>query len=66
MICFQAVLASDSGFPTSNITFMGDYDAFQVANLLEIKRATIYNYLVHIGMPLISDITVTKGIKIKI
>jgi hypothetical protein len=44
-----------------NITFMGDYDALNASNELEIKRAMIYNYLLSIGMPLISDITLLKG-----
>lgn len=58
---FKATLDTETGFPTSNITFNGDYNAFQTANLLEIKRAIIYNYLLSISMSLSSDITLTKG-----
>ena len=45
-----------------SITFEGDYDALNASNLLEIKRAMIYNYLLSIGMPLISDIYLMKGL----
>ena len=46
---------------TSNITFTGDYDALITANELEVKRAMIYNYLINIDMPLISDIILIEG-----
>lgn len=46
---------------SSNITFQGDFDALNASDELEIKRATIYNYLLSIGMPLISDLLLLKG-----
>jgi hypothetical protein len=46
---------------SSNITFHGNYDALNASGQLEIKRAMIYNYLLSIGMPLISDILLLKG-----
>jgi hypothetical protein len=60
---FVAVLTVDSGPPESYITFAGDYDALNAANLLEIVRATIYNYLLSAGLPIVSDITIYKGTK---
>ena len=62
-LCFSiAVLESYSGYPTSNITFDADYDTFEKSDLLETKRAIIYNYLINIGMPITSDIILTKGL----
>lgn len=58
---FVAVLAVDSGAPVSYIEFDGDYDALNASNLLEITRAIIYNYLISIWLPIISDITIYKG-----
>lgn len=52
---------SDVNALLCNITFMGDYDALSASNELEIKRAMIYNYLLSIGMPLLSDIVLMKG-----
>ena len=46
---------------SSNITFQGDFDALNASEELEIKRATIYNYLLSVGMPLISDLLLLKG-----
>lgn len=43
------------------MTFEGDYDVLNGTNQLETKRAMIYNYLLSIGMPLISDIVLIKG-----
>ncbi|CAF3424464.1 unnamed protein product [Rotaria sp. Silwood1] len=57
----STTLNSNSGAPSSYIIFDGDYDKFQTNGLLEIKRAIIYNYLICIGMPIATDITVTKG-----
>ncbi|CAF3664415.1 unnamed protein product [Rotaria sordida] len=57
----STTLDSDSSLPSSNITFIGDYDKFQTSDLLEIKRAIIYNYLIRIRMPITSDIILTKG-----
>ena len=47
---------------SSNITFLGDFDTLNATDQLEIKRATIYNYLLSIGMPLISDVVLLKGL----
>jgi hypothetical protein len=65
LLSFLAILESDSGAPTTYVTFNADYDALESANLLEIIRAIIYNYLIAIGMPITSDVTVTKGLKMK-
>lgn len=46
---------------SSNITFAGDLDALNASDLLEIKRAQVYNYLLSIGMPVISDLLFIKG-----
>ena len=46
---------------SSNITFAGDLDALNATDQLEIKRAQVYNYLLSIGMPLISDMIFMKG-----
>ena len=44
-----------------NITFDGDYDQLNTSGQLEMTRAMIYNYLISVGMPLVSDITLVKG-----
>ena len=41
---------------------MNNYDDLKASNQLEIKRAMIYNYLLSIGMPLISDVVLKEGI----
>lgn len=46
---------------SSNITFDGDYDQLNSTDQLETKRAMIYNYLLSIGMPIISDLILIKG-----
>ncbi|CAF4012065.1 unnamed protein product [Rotaria sp. Silwood2] len=46
---------------SSNFTFAGDFDALNASGELEIIRAMIYNYLINIGMPVISDIILVKG-----
>ena len=58
---FKDTFITDMNDVSSNITFDGDYDALQASNQLEITRAIIYNYLLSIGMPLISDIVLAKG-----
>lgn len=54
--------ASEINELSSNITFIGDYDQLNASNELELKRTMIHNYLLSIGMPLISDIVLMKGI----
>jgi hypothetical protein len=54
-------LVTETGELSSNITFDGDYDALSASGELELKRAIIFNYLVSIGMPLVSDIVLMKG-----
>jgi hypothetical protein len=56
-----ATLVVDVGNPVSYITFSGDFDALNASGMLEIKRATIYNYLISIRLPIISDTTIYKG-----
>ncbi|CAF1351069.1 unnamed protein product [Rotaria sordida] len=46
---------------SSNFTFAGDFDALNASGELEIIRAMIYNYLISVDMPLISDIILMKG-----
>jgi hypothetical protein len=58
---FLAVLVVDVGDPVSYIVFEGDYDALSAANLLEITRAIIYNYLLSIWLSIISYPTIYKG-----
>ncbi len=60
---FQGNFVTDPAAYSSNITFDGDFDALNASNQLEIKRVLIYNYLLSIGMPLISDIVLIKGFK---
>jgi hypothetical protein len=60
-ILFQATLETDSGEPLTYITLTGDYNALNASGLLEIKRAIIYNYLLSIGMPIVSDLTLYSG-----
>ena len=51
------------GFPTSNITFSGDYDALVASGQLEIIRAGMYNCLVFVYLiPISSDLTLSKGL----
>ncbi|CAF1691481.1 unnamed protein product, partial [Adineta ricciae] len=57
----DTTLITDVGEPVSYIHFNGDYDALNTSRLLEIKRAVIYNYLISIRLPIISDITIYKG-----
>jgi hypothetical protein len=51
----------DTGFPTSYITFIGDYDSLQNNGLLEKTRAAIYNLLRNMNVPISSNLIVTKG-----
>jgi hypothetical protein len=57
----DTVLVVDVGDPVSYIVFEGDYDALSAANLLEITRAIIYNYLLSIWLSIISYPTIYKG-----
>lgn len=43
------------------ITYQGDYDWLVATGEMEVKRVMIYNYLLSIGMPVTSDITMWKG-----
>jgi len=52
---------SDINDFSSNITFAGDFDALDASNQLEERRAMIYNYLLTIGMLMISDVVLIKG-----
>ncbi|CAF0767722.1 unnamed protein product, partial [Adineta ricciae] len=52
---------TDVNYLTSNITFVNNYDDLKASNQLEIKRAMIYNYLLSISMPLISDVVLKEG-----
>nr|ACD54600.1 fibrocystin-like protein [Adineta vaga] len=61
MFSFVDAFVTDVRFLSNNITFINNYDALQASNLLEIKRAMIYNYLLEIGMPLISDVVIVEG-----
>ena len=45
----------------SNITFIGDYDILNLSNKLEMTKAMIYNYLMDIGMPIATDISLENG-----
>ncbi len=60
-ILIIVTLITDVGDPVSYIQFSGDYDVLDANNLLEIKRAIIYNYLISIRLPIVSDITIYKG-----
>ena len=61
LFLFKDTFVTDMNDVSSNITFAGDYDALNASDELEIIRAMIYNYLLRIGMPLISDIVLAKG-----
>ncbi|CAF1688366.1 unnamed protein product, partial [Adineta ricciae] len=52
---------TDVNHLASNITFVNNYDQLKASNQLEVKRAMIYNYLLSIGMPLISDVVLREG-----
>ncbi|CAF3394283.1 unnamed protein product [Rotaria socialis] len=58
---YLPTIDQENDFPTSNITFSGDYDALILADLLDIKRTIIDNFLMDVGMPITSAINVTKG-----
>jgi hypothetical protein len=58
---FLAVLVVDVGTPVSYISFAGDYNALNASKKLEITRCMIYNYLVGIGLDIISIITIYPG-----
>jgi len=60
-ILFQAILQTDSGQPLTYIELTGDYSELNASGLLEIKRAMIYNYLLSIGMPMSSYLTLSSG-----
>jgi hypothetical protein len=60
-ILFQAILETDSSEPSTYIELTGDFSALNASGLLEIKRAMIYNYLLSIGMPITSDLTLSSG-----
>jgi hypothetical protein len=60
-IFILATLITDVGQPVSYIEFNGDYNALASNNLLEITRATVYNYLIGILLPIVSDITIYQG-----
>ena len=50
----------EEGDPVTNMTFQGDYDALEASGELELQRVMIYNYLLSVGMPITSDITMWK------
>lgn len=60
-LVFIDTLVTETSELLSNITFAGDFDALNANGELELKRAMIYNYLLSIGMPLVSDIVLLKG-----
>jgi hypothetical protein len=60
-ILFQATLETDSGQPLTYIELEGDYSALNASGMLEILRATIYNYLLSIEMPISSDLVLSNG-----
>ena len=43
------------------MTFQGDFDSLVASGELEVKRVMFYNYLLSVGMPLTSDVTMWKG-----
>jgi hypothetical protein len=55
------VLDEDTGDPVTYFTFDGNYDSLIASGQMEIKRAMIYNYLLNIGMPMTSDMTIWSG-----
>ncbi|CAF4744424.1 unnamed protein product, partial [Rotaria socialis] len=57
----KSIIATDPQGFSSNITSQGNFDALNASNQLEITRALLYNYLLSIGMPLISDMILVKG-----
>ncbi|CAF1252929.1 unnamed protein product [Rotaria magnacalcarata] len=57
----KSTIATDPQGFSSNITSQGNFDALNASNQLEITRALLYNYLLSIGMPLISDMILIKG-----
>lgn len=59
---YLGIFVTDVDSFSSNMTFEGDYDVLNSSGELEIKRAMIYNYLLSIGLPLISDVILLKGI----
>lgn len=54
-------IATDPQGYSSNITSQGNFDALNASNQLEITRALLYNYLLSIDMPVISDMILIKG-----
>ncbi|CAF0853204.1 unnamed protein product [Didymodactylos carnosus] len=61
IIANGTTLETVTGEPTTYITFNDDYDLLNASNKLEIRRATIYNYFLSIGLTLLSDLTLSKG-----
>lgn len=61
MCLFTDDFVNDTESYACNITFDGDFDQLNSSGQLEVTRAMIYNYLISVGMPLISDITLVKG-----
>ncbi|CAM2722167.1 unnamed protein product [Rotaria socialis] len=61
VISSTSVLDEDTGDPVTYFTFDGNYDSLIASGQMEIKRAMIYNYLLNIGMPMISDMTIWNG-----
>lgn len=54
-------LLSDSGAPTSYISYTGNYDDLNTRKMLQIKLASIYNYLKTINFPIASTLTLSRG-----
>jgi len=57
----STTLQSETGFPTSYITFTCPNCASLDTNTLETRRAAIYNYLRSLGLELASDLVLTPG-----
>lgn len=57
----KAELDIEENDPITYATFQGDFDALVANDDIEVKRVMFYNYLLSIGMPVTSDITVWKG-----
>ena len=62
---FTDNFVTNVNYLASNITFVNNYNDLKASNQLEIKRAMIYNYLLSIGMPLISDVVLKEGISLE-
>lgn len=55
--CFVDVLELETGDPITNMTFIANYQQLEQTDQLKFVRVLVYNYLLSVGMPMTSDIT---------